>query len=214
MATLTPTVGELLRVCFPTLHLCQDGGPDGRGDTLIQLGSSFSGIRVVTTIRALRPKNHSSIPGVGKISLFLGLWGPLRLQFNRYGEIFLQGRGDQGVSQGTINYSQGKKLILCPATFAVRNTTAGRGRRRRSMHCGSGKYVCFLLVTNQRLIPRSSSPYGCHYVRLTSQRKSIFIYLYILYIIYFHFVTVQESWFIYIKKPTFCTKIHFKTFTY
>lgn len=38
-------MGELLRVCFLTLHLCQDGGPDGRGDILIQLVPSFRGIR-------------------------------------------------------------------------------------------------------------------------------------------------------------------------
>ena len=125
---------------------------------------------VVTTLRAQRLRNHSSIPSMAKFSLFLAFWGPLRLQFNRYVEIFLHGRGDQGVSQSTINYSWGKKLVLCPAVFTVRNVTAGCGRHRRSMHCGSRKYF-FFLVTNQRLIPRSSSLYGCHYVGLTSQRK-------------------------------------------
>jgi len=30
----------------------------------------------------------------------------------------------------------------------------------------------------------------------------------------FHFVTVQNSWFIFLKNPTFYTKIHFKTFTH
>ena len=84
-------------------HLCQDGGPGGRGDTLIQLVPSFRGIGVVTMLRDQRPRNQSSITGMAKMSPSPGLRSPLSLQFNRYVELFLHGRGAQDVKQVTLN---------------------------------------------------------------------------------------------------------------
>jgi hypothetical protein len=157
---------------IPTLHFCQNGGPDGPGDTLIQFVPSFRGTRVVTTLRAWRLRNQEFDSRHGENFSFPWALRSAQTAIQHVcGTVSPRQRGP-GCERDHYQLHLGQEVNTV-SSYISSSQYDCRTQTPQAVYAMWFMKIFFLSVTNQTLIPRSSSLYGCHYVGPTSQRKSI-----------------------------------------